>query len=172
MPITPADPFHGRHDAAEIILTCVRWHLDLPSSSRPVAQLIRDRGREIHHWCVFRRAPVYSPELDQRCRPSLRRTNKCYRVDETYLKVHGEPQYLYRAMDFTGQTLAFLLTARRAAAAAKRFFRKAFQTPPHPSPRVSNGDQQAAHPGCGQTAESRSNVVEANATAAVPALEQ
>src|SRR5438874_2428285 len=39
VPITPEDPFHWRHEEAEIILTCVRWYLDLPLSYRNVAKL-------------------------------------------------------------------------------------------------------------------------------------
>src|ERR1035441_10515846 len=58
-------------------------------------------------------------------RPHLKPTNKSYRVDETYIKVKGKERYLYRAVDSTGQTIDFLLTAKRDAAAAKRFFRKA-----------------------------------------------
>jgi transposase-like protein len=34
MPITPGDPFHWRHYEADIILTCVRWYLDLLSISQ------------------------------------------------------------------------------------------------------------------------------------------
>ena len=84
MPITPDDPFHWRHYEGEVILCCVRWYLDLPLSYRNVAKLIRERGLPTHHTCVFRWVQVYSPELDKRCRPYLRRTNKSYRVDETY----------------------------------------------------------------------------------------
>src|SRR4051812_13255496 len=145
-PITPEDPFHWRHEEAEIILTCVRWYLDLPLSYRNVAKLIRECGLEIHHTCVFRWVQVYSPELNKRCRPYLRRTNKSYRVDETYIKVNGEPKYLYQAVDSTGQTIDFLLTAKRDVAAAKRFFRKAFQAPNNHSPRVINVDKNAAYP--------------------------
>ena len=96
--------------------------------------------------CCKNWVQVYSPELDKRCRPYLRRTNKSYRVDETYIKVHGEQKYLYRAVDSTGQTIDFLLTAKRDAAAAKRFFRKAFQSPGNPSPRVINVDKNPAYP--------------------------
>ena len=90
---------------------------------------------------------MYSPELHKRCRPYLRRTNKSYRVDETYINVRGESKYLYRAVDSTGQTAVdFLLTAKRDAAGAKRFFRKAFQSTANPSPRVINVDKNPAYP--------------------------
>ena len=107
---------------------------------------MHERGLPTHHSCVFRWVQVYAPELDKRCRPYLRPTNKSYRVDETYIKVSGEQKYLYRAVDSKGQTVDFLLTARRDAAAAKRFFRKVFQASGNPSPRVINVDKNAAYP--------------------------
>ena len=87
---------------------------------------------------------VYAPELDKRCRLYLRPTNQSYRVDETYLKICGQYKDLYRAVASTGQTIDFLLTAHRETAAAKRFFRKAFQAPGNPSPRVIKVDKNAA----------------------------
>jgi putative transposase len=48
-------------------------------------------------------------------------------MDETYIKVNGAWKYLYRAVDKQGQTVDFLLTANRNAAAAKRFFEKAMR---------------------------------------------
>jgi transposase-like protein len=49
--------------------------------------------------------------------------------------------YLYRAIDSTGATIDFLLSALQDAAAAKRLFRKALSGPSHPQPRVVNTDQ-------------------------------
>ena len=37
-------------------------------------------------------------------------------------KVKGQERFLYRAVDSSGQTIDFLLTAKRDRAAAKRFF--------------------------------------------------
>ena len=34
-------------------------------------------------------------------------------MNETYIKVKGQEKYLYRAVDSTGQTIDFLLTATR-----------------------------------------------------------
>lgn len=47
-----------------------------------------------------------------------------HRLDETYVKVGAEWKYLYRAVDSTGQTIEFMLSARRDVSAAKRFFKK------------------------------------------------
>ena len=47
-------------------------------------------------------------------------------------------------MDSTGQTIEFLLTAKRDAAAAQRFFRKALSSPGNPVPRVINVDKNPA----------------------------
>jgi transposase-like protein len=49
-------------------------------------------------------------------------------------------------VDSTGQTIDFLLTAKRDAAAAKRFFRKALSAPGNPTPRVINVDKNPALP--------------------------
>jgi len=77
-----------------------------------------------------------SPETDQ----------QSYRVDETYIRIKGQDRYLYRAVDSTGQTIDFLLTAKRDAAAAKRFFRKTLLDPANPQPRVINVDKNRAYP--------------------------
>jgi IS6 family transposase len=88
----------------------------------------------------------YAPELEKRSRPHLRPTNDSYRVDETYVKIKGKWSYLYRAVDSAGQTIDFMLSAKRDAGAAKRFFRKMLKLPHHSSPRVINVDKNPAYP--------------------------
>ena len=46
-------------------------------------------------------------------------------MDETYVKVNGEWKYLYRAVDKAGDTVDFLLRAKRDKVAARRYFEKA-----------------------------------------------
>jgi len=89
---------------------------------------------------------VYAPELNKRCRPDLKPVNKSYRIDETYIKVKGEDKYLYRAIDSTGQTIEFLLTAKRDRATAKRFLRTAIDASGNGMPRVRNVDKNPAYP--------------------------
>ena len=45
-------------------------------------------------------------------------------MDETYVKVGGQWKYLYRAVDKSGDTIDFLLRARRDHAAARAFFER------------------------------------------------
>jgi len=106
-----------------------------------MAEMALERGLLIHSSCIWRWVQIYGPELDKRCRPHLRRTNKSYRVDETYIRIKGHDRYLYRAVNSAGQTVDFLLTANRDAAAAKRFFRKILLEPANPQPRVINVDK-------------------------------
>ena len=75
------------------------------------------------------------------CVRHLKPTNKSWRVDETYIRVKGRWCYLYRAIDSTGATIDFLLSALRDAAAAQRLFRQALSDPSHPQPRVINTDK-------------------------------
>jgi len=72
--------------------------------------------------------------------------NGSWRVDETSVKVKGRWTYLYRAVDSRGQTIDFLLSAKRDAAAAKRFFRKALGQPHTGNPRTITVDKNAAYP--------------------------
>jgi len=105
-----------------------------------------ERGLFIDASCVWRWVQAYAPEIARRCRPHLKSTNKSYRVDETYIKVKGKDRYLYRAVDSTGQTIDFLLTAKRDAASAKRFFRRVFRAEGNPMARVLNVDKNPAYP--------------------------
>jgi transposase-like protein len=111
-----------------------------------MAEMALERGLVIHSNCIWRWVQIYGPELDKRCCAHLKCTNKSYRVDETYIRIKGQKRYLYRAVDSTGQTIDFLLTAKRDAAAAKRFFRKALLDPADPQPRVINVDQNRVYP--------------------------
>jgi transposase, IS6 family len=124
----------------------VRWYLRYALSYRDLEEMMRERGLSLDHTTIYRWVQAYAPELEKRIRPHLRPTNDSYRVDETYVKIKGEWKYLYRAVDSTGQTIDFMLSAKRDARAAKRFFRKILKAPSHSSPRVINVDKNPAYP--------------------------
>ena len=139
-------PFKGRQFTAEVILWAVRWYLQFPISYRDLERMLADRGVGVDHTTLYRWIQAYAPELDKRVRPHLRMTNGSWRVDETYVKVKGRWSYLYRAVDGRGQTIDFLLSAKRDAVAARRFFRKSLRQQHTVNPRTLTVDKNAAYP--------------------------
>ncbi|MGB5770003.1 MAG: IS6 family transposase [Crocosphaera sp.] len=100
----------------------------------------------VDHTTICRWVHTYSPEIDKRTRRYLKPTNDSWRVDETYIKVRGEWKYLYRAVDSEGNTLDFMLSAKRNKIAARRFLKKALEANHNKLPRVINTDKDQAYP--------------------------
>jgi transposase-like protein len=69
-----------------------------------------------------------------------------YRVDETYIKVGKSCKYLYRAVDKEGNTIEFMLSAKRDVSAAKRFFKKMMKADHRRLPFTISVDKNAAYP--------------------------
>ena len=113
--------------------------------------MMLERGVEVDHSKINRWVLAYGPEIDNRIRPHLKQTKDSWRVDETYLIVKGVWKYLYRAVDSAGNTIDFLLTAKRDAKAAKRFRRKALNESHTQTPRVINVDKNPAYPAAVKT---------------------
>jgi hypothetical protein len=172
MPITPSNPFKGRQYPGEVILLAVRWYLRYPLAYQHLSEILTERGLFIDASCIWRWVQAYAPELDRRCRPHLKPTKKSYRVDETYIKIKGQDRYLYRAVDSTGQTIDFLLTAKRDAAGAKRFLRKAFQSAGNPLTESGQRGQESGVSSSGGSAQGRRCPAEPCSPPAVQVLEQ
>ena len=88
----------------------------------------------------------YSLEVEKKIRRHLRPINNSWRVDETYIKVKGEWKYFYRAVDSNGNTIDFMLSAKRNRKAAKRFFKKALSSNHNQIPRVITVDKNPTYP--------------------------
>jgi transposase, IS6 family len=138
--------FKWRQFEPEVILLAIGWYLRFSLSYRDVEELLAERGLLVDHVTVWRWVQRYAPELERRLRRHLKPTNDSWRVDETYVRVKGKWVYLYRAVDSSGATIDFLLSAKRDAAAGRRFLTKALAGENHPAPRVINTDKHAAYP--------------------------
>jgi len=64
-------------------------------------------------------------------------------MGETYIKVAGQWKYLYRVVDRAGDTVDFLLTAKRDMAAARRFLERAINL--HDLPEKITIDKSGAN---------------------------
>ena len=105
-----------------------------------------ERGFNVDHTTVWRWVQRYAPEIDKRMRPHLKLAGASYRIDETYLKVGKSCKYLYRAIDSTGNTIEFMLSAKRDVSAAKRFFKKMMRADHRRLAFTISVDKNAAYP--------------------------
>jgi transposase, IS6 family len=108
--------------------------------------MMRERGLDVDHSTVFRWVQRYAPESNKRIRPHLKMSGASFRVDETYIKVWKTCKYLYRAVDKEGQTIEFMLSAKRDVSAAKRFFKKMMRAEHRRLPFSTSVDKNAAYP--------------------------
>ena len=86
-----------------------------------------ERGVDVDHSTVRRWVLKLVPLFEKAFRRHKRPVAKSWRMDETYIKVGGQWKYLYRAVDKSGDTVDFLLRARRAKVAALPYFEKAIR---------------------------------------------
>ena len=135
--------FKGSHFEKGIILWGVRWYVAYPISYRQLEEMMEERGVAVDHSTLNRWVVKYAPAFEQQFRARKRPVGTSWRMDETYVRVKGHWQYLYRAVDKAGQTVDFLLTAHRNRAAAKRFLRKAIRT--HGLPEKITIDKSGAN---------------------------
>ncbi|NNG22446.1 IS6 family transposase [Telluria aromaticivorans] len=117
--------FKGMRFPIDVILVWIRWYASYPLSYRHLEEMMEERGVSVDHSSINRWAIRFLPLIEKMARKHRRPVGGSWRMDETYIKVKGVWKYLYRALDKQGQTVDFLLTAKRDMAAAKRFFDKA-----------------------------------------------
>ncbi len=135
--------FKGRHHQQDIILQCVRWYVAYSLSYRDLEELMQERGYTVDHSTVQRWVVHYAPRIEKAFRKNKKRTGLRWRLDETYIKIKGEWKFLYRAVDKQGQTIDFLLTAKRNTKSARRFLNKAIGSSGKPS--LINIDKSGAN---------------------------
>jgi transposase-like protein len=105
--------------------------------------MMRERGVFVDHATVHRWAIKMVPVLAAVFRRRKHPVGKSWRMDETYIKVAGQWKYLYRVVDRAGDTVDFLLTAKRDIAAARRFLERAINL--HDLPEKITIDQIGAN---------------------------
>ena len=137
--------FTGRHFSKLLILKTLRWYLSYPLSYRHVEELMKERGVSVDHSTINRWVIKYAKELEATFSKKFRKYGSytSWKMDETYLKHKGQDVYLYRAIDKHGDTLEFMLSAKRDEKAARKFFKKTIGK--HSLPEKVNVDKSGAN---------------------------
>ena len=114
--------FANKQFPSSTILMAVLWYVAYKLSYRDIEELLAERGVRVDHATIHRWVYEYAPQLESVFRGRKRPVSGSWRMDETYIKVKGEWQYLYRAVDKYGDIIDFMLCKKRDELAARRFF--------------------------------------------------
>jgi transposase-like protein len=141
----PRSAFAGFCFPPDVIVLAVRWYLRFGLSYCDVEELLVERGIAVDHVTVYRWVRRFTPLLVDAARPCRHLVGDCWFVDETYVKVAGRWRYVYRAVDQFGQVIDAVVSPRRDAAAAQRFFQRAIGAT-HRTPSEVVTDLAATYP--------------------------
>ena len=108
----------------EIISHCVWLYYRFPLSFRDVEEMMLQRGVVVSHETVRQWCAKFGQTYANALRRRRARPGDTWHLDEVFLTINGQRRYLWRAVDQDGNVLDILVTSRRDAKAATRFFRK------------------------------------------------
>ena len=83
------------HYPVQVMLVCVRWYAAYPLSLRHIEEMMAERGVNVDHATVHRWAVKILPVLAAVLRRCRRPAGLSWRMDETYIRVSGQWNYLY-----------------------------------------------------------------------------
>ena len=135
----PPSPFRCFNSSPEVIRLVVMMYVKYPLSLRNVEDLLAERGIDICHETVRfwwnRFGPMFAAEIRRKRVDRMRAyTNWRWHLDEVFVKINGEKQYLWRAVDHEGEVLEVFATKTRNKAAALKFLKKMMKR--HGKPKV------------------------------------
>jgi putative transposase len=109
-----------------VIALVVLWRLRYKLSLRDLAEMFLIRGFVFTYEAVHDWEAKLTPTLAEELRRSRNgKVGRSWYIDETYIRVHGQWRYLYRAIDRDGALVDVMLSEHRNLAAAKRLLRSA-----------------------------------------------
>ena len=125
------NPFRYFNSSPEVIRLTVMMYLRYPVSLRQVEDLLFERGIDICHetirfwWNLF--GPMFANEIKKRRIQTRSYSHWRWHLDEVFVRINGETNYLWRAVDHEGEVLEVFVTKRRDRMAALKFLKRAMK---------------------------------------------
>jgi putative transposase len=119
-----APSYKGFRFPVEIISHGVWLYHRFPLSLREVQEMMLERGVVVSHETVRQWCATFGQTYANGLRCRRPRPGDTWHRDEVFITINGKRQYLWRAVDQHGTVLDILVTSRRDATAATRFFRQ------------------------------------------------
>ncbi len=116
--------YHGYRFPPEIISHSVWLYYRFCLSFRDAEDLLAERGVIVSYEAIRQWCRKFGSEYARRLRRKQGRLGDYWYLDEMFVKIQGQQQYLWRAVDQDGDVIDILVQSRRDRHAAKRFFRK------------------------------------------------
>jgi putative transposase len=116
--------YRGFRYPAEIISHCVWLYHRFPLSFREIEEMMLARGVVVSHETIRQWSVKFGAAYAAGLRRRRPKAGDNWHLDEVFIKVNGQRQYLWRAVDQDGNVLDILVQSRRNTKAAKRFLAK------------------------------------------------
>jgi putative transposase len=125
------NPFRYFNSSPEVIGLTVMMYLRYRLSLRQVEDILFERGIDICHETVRywwnRFGPMFANEIRKRRIHRQSFSQWRWHLDEVFVRINGETQYLWRAVDHEGEVLEAFVTKRRDRRAALEFLKRAMK---------------------------------------------
>ena len=108
----------------EIISHAVWLYYRFCLSFRDVEDLLAKRGVIVFHETIRQWSRKFGAEYARKVKRREGRLGGTWHLDELFVMIQGERQYLWRTVDQDGDVIDILVQSRRNRHAAERFFRK------------------------------------------------
>ena len=114
-----------RHRFPPAIISHAVWlYYRFSLSFREVEDLLAERGVNVTYETIRQWSIKFGAQYARRLKRRQGRLGDTWYLDEMFVSINGQRQYLWRAVDQDGDVLDILVQPRRDGRAARRFFRK------------------------------------------------
>ncbi len=113
---TKTPSYHRHRFPSEIISHAVWLSRRFCLSFREVEELLAERGITVTYETVRQWCRKFGPAYARKFKKRQGRLGDSWQLDEVLVSIHGEPQYLWRAVDQDGDVIDILVQRRTQSA--------------------------------------------------------